>query len=150
MAKDAEQLAAQGNRLAELRALARVSQETAAHKIGVSTRAYREWELGRGGFSDDNIKAAAHYFGTTPDYIEYGVIRRKRSETPDLGNAVLDRIEDKLDQILALLTPAPGEKVAVELEERLPRRLDEAVGSQKPPVPARSARKRAGRTRTRA
>ena len=94
MAKDAEKLEAQGRRLAELRALARVSQETAAHQIGVSVRAYREWELGRGGFNDENIKAAAKYFGTTPDYIEYGVMKRERGPAPE--PFPISRLEERL------------------------------------------------------
>lgn len=110
MAKDAEQLAAQGRRLKELRARKRVSQETAAYEIGVSTRAYRNWE-GGGGIKDGNVPKVAEYFAVSADFLEYG---HERGPVPDLMANLspddlgqrLDRMEDALNEIREMLVDA--------------------------------------------
>lgn len=104
---DAQRLAAQGQRIRDLRALKRVSQQEAAVAIGVSIRAYASWELGTSGLHSDNLKTLSDYFETTPDYIEYGR-NRGRHETPDIS-ATLDigaeiltrliRLESKLNDL---------------------------------------------------
>lgn len=62
----------QGQRLRRLRESKLVSQETAAHGIGVSVRAYRDWETGKGGISDENAPKVAAYFDTTTDFLRLG------------------------------------------------------------------------------
>lgn len=104
MAKDAEKLVAQAERIKELRAAKRVTQPEAAEAVGVSLRAYQAWELADSGLNPQNIKALAGYFNTTPDYIEYG---DERAAAPDLMGelaagelvAQLTRIEDALDDL---------------------------------------------------
>jgi transcriptional regulator with XRE-family HTH domain len=100
MVRDAERLAAQGGRLKELRLGMRVSQETAAHNIGVSVRAYRDWEGGKGGINAEHLKAVAEYFSTTEDWIEYGeFIRERPILQPFPTTNVLARIEKKISQL---------------------------------------------------
>lgn len=102
MARDAELLAAQGERIRELRARARKSQEKVAYEVGVSARRYRDWEAGRGGLHPDRLKELASYFGTTEDFIEYGHVQ---GDTPDLFNGEdrLARLERKIDAMSSLL-----------------------------------------------
>lgn len=136
MARDAEKLAAQGDRIKQLRAFARVSQETAATAIGVTLRGYQRWERGEGEINSENIKKLAKYFSTTPDYIEYGVVQRG-APAPDLsrnhdGAEQLTRIEAKLDQILDILAGEP-DRVGLEIHRALDEmtsRLGREVGKR--------------------
>lgn len=132
MARDLEELVAQGKRLQDLRADKsitlgkRVSQETAAREIGVSVRAYRDWETGRGGINDDNLGSAADYYDTTARWIRYGQAQAS-VDAPDLvaqldtGRGVIARIDensrriadnserlDQLDETLATLADRIG------------------------------------------
>lgn len=101
MARDAELLAAQGERIRKLRARARKSQEKVAYEVGVSARRYRDWEAGRGGLHPDRLKELASYFGTTEDFIEYGHVQ---GDTPELfGEDRLARLERKIDEMSSLL-----------------------------------------------
>lgn len=103
MAADAEKLRAQAERIKELRKEKerrdgeKVSQETAAHGIGVSVRTYRTWESTGADLRFENLKALAGYYDTTVDYIEHG---RERGSTPDLSLvgelSQLDKIEAML------------------------------------------------------
>lgn len=88
MALEAEELLAVATRMRELRAAKerrdgeKISQETAAHGIGVSSRTYRTWERKGADLKTDNLRAAALYYETTTDYIKYGT--EKPAATPDL------------------------------------------------------------------
>ena len=111
MAADLERHQEQAERLKQLRLQKerrigkRISQETAAFEIGVSARTYRTWEGTGATIGFENLKAAAEYFDTTTAYIEYG--QHEQEPTPDIlrhSNASqLDRIEQKLDEVLAHL-----------------------------------------------
>lgn len=57
---------ARGERLKELRDARHLSQEDAAHEIGISVRALRTWEKG-GGIRWRNAKAAAAFYGVAPE-----------------------------------------------------------------------------------
>lgn len=114
MARDAEKLADQGQRIKQLREAMRtaenkrVTQPVVAEAVGVTPRAYQEWESGRGDMKPENVKALADFFETTPDYIEYGVEARDRSDTPDLTESLtgeppwVGRLEGKIDRMLKL------------------------------------------------
>lgn len=138
MAADAEKLRAQAERIKELREAkgrregTKISQETAAHEIGVSVRQYRTWESTGADMMPENVKAAAAYYGTTVDYIERG--EAAGGATPDLstnGRPSLDQIDAKLDQILETLRNAePVEDVVT----RALAPLLELVESLKPPT----------------
>ena len=151
MAKEAQDLAAQAHRIAELREEKgraegrRIPQWEVADAVDVRLRTYQLWEAGNGDIKRENLNALAAYFGVTADYIEFGVERRERAPTPSLtrNSAQLDRIEDKLDQILAMLKEdTAADAVAAELED-LPGLLAQQDAPQKPPAPARHGKKKA-------
>ena len=114
MAKEAEERAAQAERIRELRRIKRVPQPVVADAAGVSLRAYQDWEAGRvGELDNENLKRLAAYHSVTPDFIEYGE-DRLRGATPDLSHArpdQLDRIEDQLAVILGVLERQVGAEV---------------------------------------
>jgi transcriptional regulator with XRE-family HTH domain len=113
MAKDAERLAAQAQRIGELRAAKRVTQPEVADAVNVTLRAYQAWEAGDSDPKGPNIRALAKYFETTADYIEYGYTR-ERAPAPDLMDALpasplverLDRIELLVKEVLERLVAA--------------------------------------------
>jgi DNA-binding XRE family transcriptional regulator len=150
MAADVERLHEQAERIKRLRREKErrdgisISQETAAYAIGVSSRTYRTWEGQGATLQFDNLKALADYYETTTGYIEHG----QHVETPDLSSdgqpAQLDRIEQKLDQVLSLLQ-AQEVDTAMEIHrafEEMANRLGREVGKR----PARS-RANTGRSR---
>ena len=145
MAKDVERLEDQGARIKQLRLQATRSQLQVANALHVTPRAYQLWESGRGDIATENLTRLARYLGTTPDFIRYGVMKRERPQA--LGTAdepsQLDRIEDKLDQILAVLKEdTAADAVAAELED-LPGLLAQQDAPQKPPASARHGKKKA-------
>jgi transcriptional regulator with XRE-family HTH domain len=110
MAQDAEKLAAQAERLTELKKLGRPTFKEIGEAIGITERQVQRWFAGDGDVGRESLKKLADFLGTTPDYIEYGVTRRERADTPDLSlageplatiTARLDSIEAKLDALLA-------------------------------------------------
>ena len=101
MARDAEKLAAQGDRIRELRKFARVSQEVAAGAVGVTLRGYQRWERGEGEINVDNLRKLAAYYGTSEDYIEYGEVERGKTPDPFASNGV--DIEAQLAELKELL-----------------------------------------------
>ena len=128
MAKDAEKLAAQAQRIGELRAAKRVTQPDVADAVGVTLRAYQAWEAGDGGVGPQNIKKLAAYFGTTPDYIEYGTT--PRTSTPDLMAEIsagattaeqLAEVNSRLNRLQAVLEELAGEKIVAAALEALAR-----------------------------
>jgi transcriptional regulator with XRE-family HTH domain len=67
-----------GDRIRELRA--GIPQPRIADQVGVTLRAYQEWEAG-GGIGWDNLVKLAEVFGVTEEYIEFGVAGRPRPGT---------------------------------------------------------------------
>lgn len=110
MARDAEKLAAQSDRIKELRKFARVSQEVAAGAVGVTLRGYQRWERGEGELKGDNLKKLAAYFSTTPDYIEYGTMRR---DTPDPFPSTNGTVESELADIKQELADIKASQLAL-------------------------------------
>lgn len=109
MAQDAEKLAAQGERLRELKDLARgVTYRKISDALNVSERQVQRWFAGESEISGENLKALAEFLGTSPDYIEYGVIKRLRPDDPPdlLGRLSGDgygEIKTQLDGIEGML-----------------------------------------------
>lgn len=137
MAKDAEKLAAQGLRIKELRSFARVSQEAVARGINVTVRAYQRWEGGVGDPEPENLKNLASYFGTSEDYIEYGVMKQP---TPDLmaskepGDVeerlrALEVVVSRLSELVQLLRAETATRDA-EVLKRIDAALPPMAGSQ--------------------
>lgn len=94
---------ARAERLRDLRDARHLSQEDAAHEIGVSVKSLRAWEKG-GGIRWTNAKAVALFYGVDPETL---VSRERDADdpTPDLLStlspvapelvAQLDRIEER-------------------------------------------------------
>jgi transcriptional regulator with XRE-family HTH domain len=105
MAKDAERLAAQAERLTALKEQARgVTFRKVAEAVGVTERQAQRWFAGDSDIDDDNLVRLATYFGTTPDYIEYGTMKRDTPEPFPANDGFADRlleIERRLVQIEA-------------------------------------------------
>jgi transcriptional regulator with XRE-family HTH domain len=136
MAADAEKLRAQAERIKQLRAMKGrqegrfISQETAAHEVGVSARAYRTWEGSGAAIKLPHLKALVQYYDTTEDWIEHG--RDGRGETPHPfppgEPSQLDRIELELaaiTQAAAELKEAQFEQAARDMEAQ--RQLEEVA-----------------------
>src|ERR1035437_6591648 len=51
--------------------------------IGITERQVQRWFAGDGDVGRESLKKLADFLGTTPDYIEYGVTRRERTDNPD-------------------------------------------------------------------
>lgn len=89
-----------GARLRELRGPR--PQPVVAEAIGVTLRAYQSWEHGDSGIAWRNLHALAEYHGVSENYILYGEQKPKGAETQ------MDRIEAKLDQLLAQAPEGPA------------------------------------------
>lgn len=82
---------ARGERLKALRDERHLSQEDAAHEIGVTTRALRAWEKG-GKIKWPNAKAAGAFYEVDPE----SLVARETSPLPTVAgtdSAQMDRIE---------------------------------------------------------
>lgn len=90
-----------------------LSQEDAAHEIGVSVKTIRSWEHG-GGIKWENAKAAARVYGAEPEEL----VERELPETAQDGTQ-LERIEFKLNRALVELGLDPEEGIADDLARRL-------------------------------
>lgn len=101
---DKGRLKAQGERIRELRKLARMSQEAIAREVGVTMRGYQAWERGESEIRFENLTRLADVLKVTPDFIEYGR-PRARGETPDMaktldiGAEILKRLGEVQTQV---------------------------------------------------
>jgi transcriptional regulator with XRE-family HTH domain len=108
MARDETELLEMGLRIKELRKSHGYKQQWIADQVGVELRTYQFWQAGDFAPEQENLEKLAALFGVTPKYILKG-------ETPELlsdRRDQLDRIEAKLDQLLA-----PGGNVRERLAE---------------------------------
>jgi transcriptional regulator with XRE-family HTH domain len=93
---------ARAERLRDLRDARHLSQEDAAHEIGVSVKSLRAWEKG-GGIRWENAKSVALFYGVDPETL---VSRERDADdpTPDvlaaLSPTTIDELREKLDQVL--------------------------------------------------
>ncbi|HWX46001.1 MAG TPA: helix-turn-helix transcriptional regulator [Solirubrobacteraceae bacterium] len=110
MAMELERQREVGARIKQLRGPR--PQPVVADKVGVTLRAYHAWEAGESGIAWRNLQKLAAVFGVSENYLLYG------SEEPRGAETQLDRIEEKLDDILSRLPEAdPGADLERELEE---------------------------------
>jgi transcriptional regulator with XRE-family HTH domain len=96
-----------GERLRQLRKSRGWSQEDAAHEAGVAVKTWYRWESGKGLPYDANVKKLADIFDTTPEEI-LGVPPSPLGLGADPPEWAL-RLEEKLDELLTRLPPAPPE-----------------------------------------
>lgn len=107
-----------GRRLLDLRKRRGLSQEDAAHAVGVSAKTWGDWERGKRTPYDSNWKKIGEAFKVDPSEIAgrppspLGL-----APDPDTGQSQLDRIERKLDQLLAGQLQLAGSQA--EFEEQL-------------------------------
>jgi hypothetical protein len=71
-------------------------QPQVADEVGVTLRAYQEWEAG-GGIAWPNLRKLAEVHRVSTNWLEHG------DEQPERAHSQLDRIERKLDDVLARL-----------------------------------------------
>lgn len=104
-------------------------QPVIADEVGVRLRTYQHWEEGDGGISWENLEKLAEVHGVTTNWLLYG------EQTPGTPEGQLDRIEGKLDELLAL---------ALEQE------LEQAAGQDERPAAGTAAGARGSRKTRRA
>jgi transcriptional regulator with XRE-family HTH domain len=102
-----------GNRIRRLREAREMSQEDLAHEAGLSTKTISRWENGRHEGGRDNVRKVAKALGVEPgDILGEPPAPFALGLNGDGRGDQLDRIEQKLDNILAILDPNPaGEEV---------------------------------------
>jgi transcriptional regulator with XRE-family HTH domain len=86
----------------------KVPQPIIAERVGVTLRAYQEWEAG-GGLKWENYGKLALALGTTVEYLMHGTEETDDGLAPHATQ--LDLIEAKLDDVLAALTRLEGERL---------------------------------------
>lgn len=134
-----EQMAdfARGELLRELRETRHLSQEEAAHEIGVSVKTIRAWEKGSG-IRWGNAKQIGQFYGVDPNsLVAREGINGKPADIPDpFSNPQLDRIESKLDKLLAAIGQPDFEGIeqaaaaAAQESAPAPRRASQASGTK--------------------
>ena len=110
---------ARGEQLVLLRERRHLSQEEAAHQIGVSAKSLRGWEHGKA-IRWENAKRVARFYKVKAEEL----VSREVAVVSDLDLRAdqIDRIEEKLDEILRILKDEPGE-------------VDAPIPEQPPPLP---------------
>jgi len=131
-----------GHHLRRLRERSGLSQEDAAHRVGVSLGGYRAWEHGRVPRPGNRRRLAALFSVPVGELESYMVSLRDKAPEP----ARLDRIEAKLDAVIELLAPMLAEDAATTLSGQAAEAARRAerkgrADSEKPP----GGRRRTGR-----
>jgi transcriptional regulator with XRE-family HTH domain len=88
---------ARGERLRKLREGRHLSQEDAAHEIGVSVKSLRSWEKGSG-IRWNNAQAAAEFYGVEPESL---VSRELMNGDVDLPHDDLAEVRDQIATLLS-------------------------------------------------
>lgn len=140
-----------GERIAEAREARRLTQPVVADRVGVSLRAYQNWEAGATRVAWTNLPKLAQILGITEDYLLSGDGDAPGLAVPtDLNqqfaeiDARLANIEEMLTQLLGRQPGAQEAEIAKAIgriaegvrEELLPKGTD----AQPPKTPARRAR----------
>lgn len=86
----------------ELREARHLSQEDAAHDIGVSVRAYREWENG-GGIKWENAQRAAAFYEVPPESLVSRDPAEQAAEALAATWELPPGVKEQLDNIEAML-----------------------------------------------
>ena len=135
MAKEAEELAAQADRIRELRERRHLTQPEVADAVGVSLRGYQLWEAGDSDPGPRNLKALAAFFEVSPEFISHG-FERPSVPAPSLASTLgtecrLKRVETKLERIEALLTHLAGAEIVAAVEQELRRAAEPDDGADR-------------------
>lgn len=104
---------ARGERLKQLRDARHLSQEDAAHEIGVSVKTLRSWEKGAG-IRWRNAQSVAAFYGVEPE----SLVSRELPEPSELPHPD-DRIADLEDRLVELLAAVAA--LDAKLDEALDR-----------------------------
>jgi transcriptional regulator with XRE-family HTH domain len=137
----ADYLEGVGARLLDLRRAHQLSQEDAAHRVGVAVKTWRNWEGGLRAPYESNWRKVKEGFdltdeqvtalrGSAPTPLGLGV------ESTPVGDSQLDRVERRLDLLIELvmqLLGAEADRALSEAEARLHER------GQDPPDAAQAA-----------
>jgi len=86
-------------------------QPQIADEVGVTLRAYQEWEAG-GGIAWPNLRKLADVHRVSTNWLEHG------DEQPERAHSQLDRVEQKLDDVLARLGAVTVDDLLVRLQMR--------------------------------
>jgi transcriptional regulator with XRE-family HTH domain len=113
-------------RLLELRERHGLSQEDAAHKVGITTRQWQRWETGESMPYPRNLDAVASAFGIS--IVEF-FDPEPVAQPADADQ--LDRIEAKLDLLLQTVIPSSPAEVAEEAAARRTADKPSAAGSSR-------------------
>lgn len=119
---------ARGENFVRLRKARHLSQESAAHQLGVSVQTIRAWERGKG-IRWENAKRAADFYDVEPDEL----VDRELTVPQELDPDQLNRIEQKLDRVLKRMEELEAEQVEHEVasaldEDREPQRGEQTGG----------------------
>jgi transcriptional regulator with XRE-family HTH domain len=98
-------------------------QPQIAERVGVTLRAYQEWEAG-GGIAWPNLEKLADIHGVSTDWLEHG------DEQPVPAPSQLDRIERKLDEVLSRIGAVSTGDLFGEPRDETDNALDERRGSR--------------------
>lgn len=124
---------ARGERLKELREARHLSQEEAAHEIGVSVKSLRSWEKG-GGIRWPNAKSAGAFYEVDAE----SLVDRELVDEDEFSDR-LARVEAKLDLVLRLLVATYAEQLAPALAEEIEQALREVEGPDGARAPTAAA-----------
>jgi transcriptional regulator with XRE-family HTH domain len=122
---------ARGELFRELRERRHLSQEDAAHELGVSVKTVRTWEKG-GGVRWTNAQRAGEFYGVDPERL---VSRDPDDETPDVLDALSPARAEGQAEILERIAELAASVAELHLEVGAIRELLEA----KPAARKRSA-----------
>ena len=115
--------------LRDLRAQTHRSREYVAAEVGVTTKTLYEWENG-GKIKWENAKKLAAFYGVDPEVlVARDIPERAASDAP---TTQLDRIEAKLDALLAMAT---GNEIAEPPGEVIVRAIEDQLGTNNAPSP---------------
>lgn len=129
-----------------------IPQPAIAEKVGVTLRAYQEWEAG-GGIKWENVLRLARVLGADPDFILGGAERlreqaeREANQQPADSllqglDAKVDQLAAKLDTLLEIAVAWEIQTAAAEAEGRLQGERKRANSGSGARAPARRARAR--------
>lgn len=129
MAKEAEALAAQAERLTELKRMARgVTFKDIAEVVGRTERQVQRWFAGDSDIDGAVLTKLADFLGTTADYIEYGTIKRSRTPEPFEANGEVPSLLAIQKQLAAIQDQLEALRIDTEARDlAMMQRLDEEL-----------------------
>lgn len=121
---------ARGERLRTLRRERQLSQEDAAHEIGVSVKTIRAWEKGSG-IRPRNAKAAGRFYKVEPASLvdhELGLASENGSSPQPEGSATAEQLREARSEIAELRGELSEVRTALSRVESLLRRGEHGQG----------------------